>query len=342
MTQAITPTLLSAQFSSMVPPETIDSAPTALRGSSQEQIAQHALLLLPGEPSQILVRLENPSDRPLLWQLNASGDYPANWCRWQQAEPQEIAPRQTLEFTLSFKLPDEFFEQQTAVIPNRPRLKLDYQTELVLNQINGSNSYSVAYQVFTLHARPRTFYLDFLPAFYQEFDFFRRALSIFEQTFDPYVQTLDSLWANLDPLTAPETLLPFLAHWVGWRLETDWELDTQRQLIRNAIELYRWHGTRHGLRFYLHLYTGLPLDEQHIRVEEIFTGGFTFGDCQIGQDSMMGGGRPYHFVVQLYSEDTDTPIDEALVRKVIEREKPPFCTYDLNISQDLANVTLNT
>lgn len=333
MTQAITPKMLVVRFSSMAVPETIDAAPTGLRGSGQEQIAQNALLLMPGEPSQILISLENPTDRPIHWQLNASGDYPADWCRWQQSESQELAAHQSLEVTLSFKVPDDFFEQQAAVTPAHPRLQSDYQTELVINQISGANHHPIAYQIFTLHVRPRSFYLKFLPAFYQEFDFFRRFLFIFEQTFDPYIQTIDALWAHLDPLTAPEPLLPFLAHWVAWQLEPDWGIEQQRQLIRNAIELYRWHGTRYGLQFYLHLYTGLPLDEQHIQIEEVFTGGFAFGDCQIGQNAMMGGGRPYHFVVRLCPETPDQLIDESVVRKVIEREKPPFCTYDLDIDR---------
>jgi hypothetical protein len=47
---------------------------------------------------------------------------------------------------------------------------------------------------------------------------------------------------------------------------------------------------------------------------------------------MLGGGRPYHCVVHLHSDHPDYPINEHLVRTVIEREKPPFCTYDLSIN----------
>ena len=75
------------------------------------------------------------------------------------------------------------------------------------------------------------------------------------------------------------------------------------------------------------------LDDDHIRIDEVFGGGFTFGDCHLGEDSMLGGGRPYHFVVCLRPEPTNQSIDESLVRTVIEREKPPFCTYDLDIDQ---------
>jgi hypothetical protein len=92
------------------------------------------------------------------------------------------------------------------------------------------------------------------------------------------------------------------------------------------------------LRFYLHLYTELPLDEsleeaeKHISIEENFTRGFVMGETLIGRDSMLGSGRPFHFSVRLRPEP-GKQIDERLVRDIIEREKPAFCTYDLLISQ---------
>lgn len=329
MTQAISPVTLLVHLTSMSPLETLAAAPTALRGGGTEQTLTNSLLLHPGELGEISVRLENPSDRPLRWQLAVSGNFPPVWSRWQQEELIELLPKQTTEVTLPFKVPEEFFEHQEALGQGKIRLQLDYQSEIEIHEVSGSALRPVTYQVFNLHVRPRTSYLDFLPAFYREIDFFERFLSIFEQTFDPYVQTIDTLWAYLDPLTAPPSLLPFLAHWVAWRLEPDWNLENQRQLIRNALELYRWHGTRRGLRLYLSLYTGL--DEERISIEEVFGGGFTFGDCRLGENSIFGGGRPYHFIVQLRPEYPNQSINEQLVRTVIEREKPPFCTYDLDI-----------
>jgi hypothetical protein len=87
----------------------------------------------------------------------------------------------------------------------------------------------------------------------------------------------------------------------------------------------------------LHLYTDLPLDEdlpeaeKHISIEEIFTRGFVMGETLIGTDSMLGGGRPFHFIVRLRPEP-DRRIEERLVRDILDREKPAFCTYDLLIS----------
>ena len=259
MTQAISPSIpdlnLDVQLTSMAPIETVSTAPTAIRGDGMEQIVANTLLLYPDEPSEISIRLENLSDRPLNLRLEVDGDYPPGVCLCCLESSKALAPRQKEELSLPFKVRGDIFEHQQALTPQRPRLQLDYQIQVYVYQ---DDSRLVSYQVFTLYVRPRTVYLDFLPTVYREIDFIGRFLSIFEQTFDPYVQTLDALWAYLDPLTAPESLLPFLAHWVDWRLEPTLHLERQRQLIRNALELYRWHGTRYGLRFYLHLYTGLP------------------------------------------------------------------------------------
>jgi phage tail-like protein len=73
-----------------------------------------------------------------------------------------------------------------------------------------------------LHVRPDSRYLKFLPTVYREVDLIGRLLKVFEQSLDPAIQTLEMLWAYLDPLTAPEALLPFLAYWVGWPSDVNW------------------------------------------------------------------------------------------------------------------------
>ena len=113
-------------------------------------------------------------------------------------------------------------------------------------------------------------------------------------------------------------------------------LTRQRYLIRQAIKLFRWRGTRLGLRLYLHLYTDLPLDEhlpeeeKHISIQEVFTQGFVLGLSSLGDDAIVGGGRPYHFIVRL-RPDPGHFVEEKLVREIIEQEKPAFCTYELFI-----------
>ena len=329
---------LAIKLASMQPPEAADaSALAGFAGNNKEVVLANNLLLQPGEPGEMLVQLENLGSHPLRWRLEIEGDFPLNWCSWQQEAAEEIVPNQKVDRSLGFQIPENYFENQYALNRGRDRLKINYETQVYVYAESQTDRQLVAYRVFNLCVRPSVSYLNFLPAIYREVDFISRFLTIFEQAFDPAVQTIDVLWAYLDPLTAPEALLPFLAHWVAWPIDRRWDTKQQRRFIRNAVELYRWHGTRQGLRFYLHLYTELPLDEdlpeaeKHISIEEIFTRGFVMGETLIGTDSMLGGGHPFHFIVRLRPEP-DRRIEERLVRNIIDREKPAFCTYDLLIS----------
>lgn len=339
MTQAIDRrqrhSTLQVEMRSLNPVQAIESAPTAIRGGAQEEIDRNTLLLHPGEYSEIVVQIINPGEQPQRFSIGLESEINSGIGAVCQIDPQqlalgsigEVAGYGTTDFSLLIKVEGDFFEQQAIA----DRLQLNHPMQVCVYQQDQMGSRLIGYQSLMVAVRPRTTYLDFLPSVYREIDFMGRFLAIFEQTFDPYIQTLDTLWAYLDPLTAPETLLPFLAHWVGWTLEPELDLNQQRRLIRNAIELYRWHGTRVGLRLYLHLYTGLPCDSAHIQIEEVFSSGLTFGNCRFGDNALLGGGRPYHFLVKLRPEAGHAAIDEALVRRVIEREKPPFCTYDLTI-----------
>ena len=137
-------------------------------------------------------------------------------------------------------------------------------------------------------------------------------------------------------------MLPFLAHWVAWSFDGPLSLSQQRVLIRYAMEIYRWRGTRRGLRFYLHLASGLPLDDhlsqeadKSISIYENFSPGHILGKTVLGQSTILGGHKPYHFSVQLHptpETPAATQLDETLIRTIIEQEKPAFSSYDLSIT----------
>jgi len=311
---------------------------TALGASSEAIDAppELSLLLYPGEPSEMVVQIKNLERNRLELSLHVEGDFPSDWCRIG-TEGSEILPGRQMDAVLYFQIAADFFEQH-GVQGEEPTLKLDYQGRLVVYSIDPETGRrQVEFASFRLHLRPRSLYAKFLPAIYQELDFVGRFLKIFEQAFEPAVNSLDTLWAYLDPITAPHGLLPFLAHWVGWTPQSYLPLNRQRDLIRNAMQIYRWRGTRRGLRFYLHLATGLPLDDdlvreedKHIGISESFHRGFIVGEARMGQDATLGGGQPYHFNVQIYVDDLER-VDEQLVRSVIEQEKPAFCTYSLKV-----------
>lgn len=287
-----------------------------------------SLLLQPGEASEILIKLENLRSYPLQINLEIEGNFPTQWCRIG-TEGHEISPKGQMEAVLYFQPEADFFERDP--LPTKEPLKIDYQGRVhVSSNQPGTDRQHIQTASFSLYLRPRSLYPNFLPEIYREIDFIGRLLKIFEQAFEPAVQTLDALHAHLNPLTAPEAMLPFLAHWVGWQMHPAISITRQRYLISRALELYRWRGTKRGLRFYLHLYTNLPLE--NINIYEVFGQGFVTGDTRIGQDAIIGGGRPYHFIVQLLGSNY-VEIDIPLVHQIIEQEKPAFCTYELHIDR---------
>lgn len=305
----------------------------------REAAARPSLILYPGEASELLVQIKNLGTRTLRLELQTESTCPADWFRLGGMEGYELTPGQQIEAVLYFQVPDNFFEAADALHSDR-QLTIDFSGRIhVYYQEGETDRPRNESAAFDLYVRPRSLYLNFLPAIYTEEDFVGRFLKIFEQAFEPAVQALDAMWAYLDPLTAPSSMLPFLSYWVAWPVEQHWSLSRQRYLIRQAMEIYRWRGTRRGLRLYLHLYTGLPLDEhipreadKHISIEEIFGEGFVLSSTQMGEDSIIGGGQPYHFVVRL-RPDADVRVDEQVVRNIIEREKPAFCTYELYVEQ---------
>ncbi len=306
-------------------PDTIPITDVLDRETSSDEI----LMVSPGERSQMTLHLHNPIEENLEIELEVRGDFPGDWCHWN-LEGRELRFKETMLVGIYFDIPEDWLENQPL-----DAIKLNYQATVnIYLQRPSQTTRELQKLSFKLCLRPHSLYLDFLPAIYREVDFIGRLLKIFEQAFEPTVNAFEVMWAYLDPLTAPESLLPFLAHWVGWELLSTIPLERQRYLIRNAVSIYRWRGTKKGLRFYLHLYTGLPLDEnlpereKHICIEEAIGEGFVLGQANLGEDTMLGGGRPYHFTVRLRSS-SHQPLDEILIRKIIDIEKPTWCTYDL-------------
>lgn len=336
-------------------------------------VPESLLHLVPGQPGELLVHIENCTKRTdVAWYVAITGDFPAEWLPEKAGtHPSEGVPDleqfgrvqrvlssgKQAEKSFRFEIPHEsfesnFFEQQGTLEPPQPP---NYLAEISLFAVIQSSAEPkvllAGFHPVKIQVRPQSSYLAFLPAIYQTSDLTGRLLAIFEQAFDPAVQASDNLWAYLDPITAPRALLPFLAHWVAWPLDPRWSEKQTRRLLLRAVELYRWRGTRYGLRLYLHLYTGLPLDgddipesQKYISVVENHQTSFVMGAVKLAQQPTLGGGRPFHFTVTLRyapaeSDDTapntnEAPppeLDESCLRTIIGQVKPAFCTYDLVI-----------
>ncbi|MDB9375329.1 phage tail protein [Nodularia sphaerocarpa] len=338
MVQSRSSPAIRIQLTPMQIPEAVPNAGLAFSGPESMEAAAQSLLLRPGEPSEMIVQVQNLEQRPLRVSLTVEGNFPSEWCQIG-TEGSEIPPRGQMDAVLRFAIPATFFEDQQAIIPGeKHKLNLNFRSLVVINIDSDTHRKQIQHSdYFDLYVRPYSAYMEFLPVLYREVDFIGRFLKIFEQAYQPAIDSFNVMWANLDPLTTPKALLPFLAHWVGWQVDSVWDLHQQRRLIHRAVELYRWRGTRKGLRLYLHLYTGLPLDEEitnetdkHISITEPFGPSFVLGSAQLGS-AVLAGGEAYNFRVCLRPNRPNMNINEQLIRQIIDQEKPAFCTYELVI-----------
>jgi phage tail-like protein len=176
----------------------------------------------------------------------------------------------------------------------------------------------------------RSGYLQYLPAFYSADDFMGRFLMIFESILTPIERMVSTVDYHLDPGMMPEDALPWIASWLDLVLDENWPVEKRRKLVSSAVELFRWRGTRRGLREYLMVYTGAePVITEHL-------GGVRLdGQARLGENTVLGEGHDHCFSVKLEVEDASA-VDLERVRAIIEAEKPAHTAYTLNVVQKRA------
>jgi len=108
-----------------------------------------------------------------------------------------------------------------------------------------------------LPSEPVSSYLDFLPVFFQDGDFLGRFLLIFQSIWEPLEYRQDHLAMYFDPRTCPTPFLNWLADWLGVNAGPVSDEGRLRMLLGEAVELYRWRGTRYGLTRLIELCTGV-------------------------------------------------------------------------------------
>jgi len=109
----------------------------------------------------------------------------------------------------------------------------------------------------------------------------------------------------LDPRSAPAVCLPWLASFVGLVLDERWatapspdgrpSIDVRREIIREAVWLFRYRGTVPGLKRFIELYVGVPvIIMEHYRMRGIGAAilgdeGSAFSSSVVGEGFRIGG-----------------------------------------------------
>jgi phage tail-like protein len=100
-------------------------------------------------------------------------------------------------------------------------------------------------------------YLQYLPIIFHDSDFLNRFLQILEAIWEPLEQRQDHCEMYLDPRTCPTSFLPWFASWFDLEVTPYLPEARLRPLIAEAVELYRWRGTKYGLARMIEVCTGL-------------------------------------------------------------------------------------
>lgn len=162
--------------------------------------------------------------------------------------------------------------------------------------------------------------IDQLPAVYLEQDFLRRFLAALDDVLAPVLLTIDNLPAHLDPRSAPEDFLAWLAQWVAVEPHEDSPVERRRDTVRGAVARHARRGTAAGLADAVRLETGAEAEINESGGTAWSTGPHTV---------LPGRARPW--VTIRIRERPGRAIDRVRLEELIGTEVPAHVGYTLEI-----------
>lgn len=222
----------------------------------------------------------------------------------------------------------------------------DFPFEIVIQDItentNGDGAETRVNGILCL-THPDSTVLDQLPALYREAlhdlkedvggyqdpPFFERYLRGFDDVYEPLQETLDQLDKLYGPFSTPSDFLLWLGAWVVMPVDENWPEMRRRKLIAEAVNLYRWRGTKKGLSRYLEIYTGVKPDINDQPVKGMRLG----PHAKLGTpETVLGDVPPHTFVVTITLPD-NSKVNEQTIHDIIRYEKPAHTAYALRITR---------
>jgi phage tail-like protein len=159
-----------------------------------------------------------------------------------------------------------------------------------------------------------------LPGLYHDDDFLQRFTSALDQVLAPILSTLDNLTAYFDPFLAPSDFVPWLAEWVGLKLDEDWPLERQRALVARSFEIHRWRGTAKGLAAQVALFTGCE-------PEVVDSGGCSWSSTP---GATPPGSSEPRVIVRIRTADPAS-VDRDRLDQIVAEAKPAHVTHEIEV-----------
>lgn len=215
---------------------------------------------------------------------------------------------------------------------------------------------------------PMLSYLRYLPAVYQEDpisrDFLERFLSLFETIFYDLESDILGLFKYFNPETTTKEFLPWLAGWLNMSFEEAWKEQTRRELIQNAVRLYKKKGTLAGIADFIEIVIGRrPIIYEDADFAEPFVlgGRFYVGENIVVTENPAKKVKPSGNVVPVKSPSQDVPGNtegstpstyrftvllnlsreqfrshRPSINRILEEEKPAHTDYTIRLIADAA------
>jgi phage tail-like protein len=190
---------------------------------------------------------------------------------------------------------------------------------------------------------PRTSYLHYLPAIYQEEessrDFLERFLALYETFFSGLERQIEQVarYFDAEAVVARDEFLRWLASWLALAVDKSWDEERLRALVKRAPDLFKKRGTRAGLEELIELFTGeRPLIFEHFQSE-----------CATDAElkallARLYGTDPYCFCVLLKPFPLKSDEQRQAVRRILDREKPAHTCAGLQVLQPWIYLDMHT
>lgn len=175
---------------------------------------------------------------------------------------------------------------------------------------------------------PRQSWISYLPEIYQSEDknmFFERYLAVFQTMYEELNEKIRHVPYLLDVDNTDQEFLAWLANWLDIAESYVWSKEQLRNLLKNAVRLYKIRGTREVVKEFVKLYTNGA--EPYI-VENFEVRKYVDKKNEALLDKLYGN-NPYQFHVVVKEENVPTTREYQTLIKIIEEVKPAYMDVEL-------------
>lgn len=169
-------------------------------------------------------------------------------------------------------------------------------------------------------------YLRYLPALYWKNPFLGRFLRIFEDVLAPIQRNVNGLPDQFDPAVSSSPMLDLLSEWVGESRPDALPDERFRKLVKHALLLHQWRGTKRGVRMAVEIVTN-----QKVMITEYSPGLVLGSDSSLGLNTSLLPGNAMTFNVAL--DCNQSAVDMAILHATIRRHKPAHVLYTVSFRE---------